>query len=51
MFILLLTNTVFSVTLILFKYDTTGEDPGFLERGFICIEVWGFALLILSNIA
>ena len=21
-------------------------DPGFLERGFICIMVWGFALLI-----
>ena len=19
----------------------TGEDPGFLERGFICIKVWG----------
>ena len=26
-----------------------GADPGFLERGFICIKVWGFALLILSN--
>ena len=24
----------------------TGADPGFLERGFICIAVWGFALLI-----
>ena len=24
-------------------------DPGFLERGFICIKVWGFALLILSH--
>ena len=24
----------------------TGVDPGFLERGFICIKVWGFALLI-----
>ena len=23
-------------------------DPGFLERGFIYINVWGFALLILS---
>ena len=20
-------------------------DPGFLQRGFICIKVWGFALL------
>ena len=26
-----------------------GADPGFLERGFICIKVWGFALLILSH--
>ena len=25
-----------------------GADPGFLERGFICIGV-GFALLILSH--
>ena len=25
-----------------------GADPGFLEKGFICIKVWGFALLILS---
>ena len=25
-----------------------GVDPGFVERGFICIKVWGFALLILS---
>ena len=22
-----------------------GVDPGILERGFICIKVWGFALL------
>ena len=25
-----------------------GMDPGFIKRGFICIKVWGFALLILS---
>ena len=24
-------------------------DPGFLERGLICIKVWGFALLIVSH--
>ena len=24
-------------------------EPGFLERGFICIKVWGFALLNLSH--
>ena len=24
-------------------------DPGFLERGFICIKVWGFALLSLRK--
>ena len=29
--------------------STTGADPGFLERGFICINVWGFALLSLSH--
>ena len=27
----------------------SGADPGFLERGFIYIKVWGFALLILSH--
>ena len=27
----------------------TGADPGFLERGLICIKVWGFALLILCH--
>ena len=27
----------------------SGVDPGFLESGFICIKVWGFALLILSH--
>ena len=26
----------------------SGADPGYLERGFICIKVLGFALLILS---
>ena len=26
-----------------------GADPGFLERGFICIKVWGLTLLILSH--
>ena len=37
------------------KHSTTdpprsGADPGFLERGFICIKVcvWGVTLLILS---
>ena len=24
----------------LLKYIHTGADPGFLERGFICIKVW-----------
>ena len=27
----------------------TGADLGFLKRGFICIKVWGLALLILSR--
>ena len=26
-----------------------GADPGFLEREFICIKEWGFALLILYH--
>ena len=26
-----------------------GAGPGFLERGFVYIKVWGFALLILSH--
>ena len=29
--------------------NKTQVDPGFPERGFICIKVWGFALLILSH--
>ena len=29
--------------------DNAEVDPGFLERWFICITVWGFALLILSD--
>ena len=28
---------------------SSGVDPGFLERGFICIKVWGLALLILTH--
>ena len=27
----------------------SGVDPGFLERGFMCIKLWRFALLILSH--
>ena len=30
-------------------FTLTGADPGFLERGFICIKGWGFALLIISH--
>ena len=26
-----------------------GADPGFIERGFMFIKGWGFALLILSH--
>ena len=29
--------------------EYAGADPGFLERGFVCIKVWGFAFLILSQ--
>ena len=28
-------------------HELTWGDPGFLERGFIYIKVWGFPLLIL----
>ena len=24
-----------------FYHSVTGADPGFLERGFMCIKVWG----------
>ena len=24
-----------------FSYINSGADPGFLERGFLCIKVWG----------
>ena len=30
-------------------YLWAGTDPRFLEKGFIYIKVWGFALLILSH--
>ena len=30
-------------------YTRQGSNPGFLERGSICIKVWGVALLILSH--
>ena len=28
------------------KWGVPWVDPGFIEKGFICIKVWGFALLI-----
>ena len=28
---------------------TSGADLGFLERGFICVKMWGLALLVLSR--
>ena len=28
---------------------SAGADPGFLERWFICIKVWGDFMLILSH--
>ena len=28
-----------------------GQVKGFLVRGFICIKVWGFAMLILSHLS
>ena len=30
----------------IYHWLTPGADPGFLERGFICINVWVFALLV-----
>ena len=32
------------------KHPDARADQGFLERGFICIKVLGFALLILSHL-
>ena len=34
---------------ILLTIKRTGADPGFLESGYIYINVWGFVLLILSH--
>ena len=35
--------------MIINAYPIAGTDQGLLERGFIFIRVWGFALLILSD--
>ena len=35
--------------MIINTYPIAGADQGLLERGFIFIKVWGFALLILSE--
>ena len=29
-------------------FESSGADPGFLEKGFICIKGWAFAVTILS---
>ena len=34
------------ISLINAHTDISGAAPGFLERGLICIKVWGFNLLI-----
>ena len=35
--------------MIINAYLIAGADQGLLERGFIFIKVWGFALMILSD--
>ena len=37
-----------TLAIIIIHINNTGADPGFLERGFVCIMGWGFALLIVS---
>ena len=34
-----------NVSSVLFSINRSGADPGFLERGIMCIKVWGFAML------
>ena len=45
-------NLKFNLQLVVlnpFYCGYTGADPGFLERRFRYLKVWGFALLILPN--
>ena len=45
-------STIFSLSTMccfIFQPFKAGADPGFMERGFVCIKVLGFALLILSH--
>ena len=49
--ILLMRNKKIFLTMLPNVYGSmSGEDLGFLEREFICIKGWGFALLILSQV-
>ena len=41
--------SMITIGLTAFEYMQPGADPGFLERGFMCIKVLGLALLILSH--
>ena len=34
---------------LLLAHTKSGADPGFLQREFVCLNVWGFALLISSH--
>ena len=44
-------NSAMKNSYILSEVCKTGADQGFLERGFVCIKVWGFALLNLSHLS
>ena len=37
---------LYNVNIRLFEYGISVADREFLERGIICIKVWGFSLLI-----
>ena len=37
------------VSFIIYVILNPGTDPGFREGGFVCINVWGVAMLILSQ--
>ena len=50
MFINVKMPTIINIlTLFTLLNHATVADLEFLERGFICIKGWGFALLILSH--
>ena len=47
--LVLITYSQMPLITSMLTYSLAGADPGFLEKEFMCIKVWGFTLLILSH--